>query len=177
MKKIPINQVKYFGNNLMTYILLFFFIITQLNHIYANSQEEFTFQKTKIGKALQENQIIRLDQKIEGTIWTAADIERDLDLYVFFQDYSKGIIITQRGGEVAFPSEMFPMKFLQAGKNLNSGIFLVSSQGKILYYAMRLFSEKYLGISAGYESIEPLINISTSDYFEKGYILQFVPIN
>lgn len=161
----------------MPYILLFVFIVQYVSITFSNPNEYFSQKNTNLHQYNLHNHIIRLDQKLNNTIWTTTDIKENIDLYVFFKDNKKGVVIANSGEQVSFPKKMFPIKYVQSAPHLNSGIFLVTSENSMLYYAMRLFSEKYLGISAGYESIEPLLDISTSDYFEKGYILQYVPID
>ncbi len=95
-------------------------------------------------------------------------------LYSFFQAGKYGNIEVPYGGELAYPDDFFPMKYVQQGAFPNSSIFIVASGNKILYYAMYLVDPYHLAVSGGYSSIAPLVDMDIKGYLRDGYMLQLV---
>ena len=112
--------------------------------------------------------------QLQNTIWVATDIRNGTDLYVVFNNNKFGRSAVLRGAAANYPKNTYPMKFIQEGNLPNSGIFLVPSQDKILYYSFHFLNQYYLLISPGYNQIEPLLELEIPDYLADGYILQLV---
>ena len=113
-------------------------------------------------------------EQLQNTVWVASDIKNSTDLYVIFNNNSYGRRSVTRGTAISYPSESYPMKFIRKGKFPNSGIFIIPSQEKVLYYSFCFLSPYYLLISAGYHQIEPLLKLEIPDYLTDGYMLQLV---
>ncbi len=112
--------------------------------------------------------------QLNGTVWVTVDTRRNEDLYAFFVDKKYGSSAVERGCEATAPQRMFPIKFMQRGPMPNTGIFMVASQDRILYYAFTFLSPIYLVISAGYEDITPLLVNDISYHLSNGYLLTLV---
>jgi len=115
-----------------------------------------------------------LIQKLDGTVWVTSNFKKLEDLFIFFNQNQQGISISKRGSGINIPKKMYPIKFIQNGNKVNSGIFIIPSKDKILYYSFYLISPYYLAISAGYNNISPLTNLSLQNYLNDGYLLQLV---
>ena len=112
--------------------------------------------------------------QLQNTIWVATDVKNGTDLYVVFNNNKFGRTAVLRGAAANYPASTSPMKFMQEGKHPNSGIFLVPSKEKILYYSFYFLNQYYLLISPGYNQMEPLLDLEIPDYLADGYILQLV---
>ena len=112
--------------------------------------------------------------QLQETIWVASDIKNNTDLYVVFNNNRYGRKAVLRGTPPTYPSEVHPIKFVKTGRLANSGIFIVPSQDKILYYSFVFLNPYYLLISPGYNKIEPLLKLEIPEYLTDGYILQLV---
>lgn len=114
-----------------------------------------------------------LDQ-LQETIWVTSNIKNNTDLYVVFNNNRYGRKAVLRGTPLTYPSEVHPIKFVRNGRLTNSGIFIVPSQEKILYYSFIFLTPYYLLISPGYNQINPLLKLEIPEYLTDGYILQLV---
>ena len=112
--------------------------------------------------------------QLQETIWVASDVKKNADLYVVFNNNRYGRKVVPRGTPVTYPSEVYPIKFVQEGRFPNSGIFIVPSREKVLYYSFYFLNQYYLLISPGYNQIEPLLKLEIPDYLTDGYVLQLV---
>ena len=112
--------------------------------------------------------------QLQETIWVASDVKKNTDLYVVFNNNRYGRKVVPRGTPVSYPSEVYPIKFVQEGRFPNSGIFIVPSREKVLYYSFYFLNQYYLLISPGYNQIEPLLKLEIPDYLTDGYVLQLV---
>ena len=113
-------------------------------------------------------------EQLQETIWVASDIKNNTDLYVVFNNNRYGRKMVLRGTPITYPSEVYPIKYVQEGKFPNSGIFIIPSKEKVLYYSFYFLNPYYLLISPGYNQIEPLLKLEIPDYLTDGYMLQLV---
>ncbi|MGL5955262.1 MAG: hypothetical protein ACRC0X_01450 [Brevinema sp.] len=135
-----------------------------------NEMQIFVSKKTPNLGADTEN----IMEELQNTIWMTSDLQNTRELYVFFYDYKYGNISIKREENVRFPQQSYPMKFIQKGPYPNSSIFIIPSQEKILYYTFYLLTPYYMIISAGYNSIDPLLTMEIPDYLQDGHLLQLV---
>ncbi|MGL4676744.1 MAG: hypothetical protein ACRCWI_03650 [Brevinema sp.] len=157
-------------------IIGLYYIITLLScqNIYSqnNTNEIQNFVSQKLPDT--ERNIDNIIEELQNTIWLSSDLPNKRELYTFFYDYKYGNISIKKGDKVSFPQKSYPIKFVQKGPHPNSSIFVIPSQEKILYYTFYLLNPYYLIISAGYNSIDPLLTMEISDYLQDGYLLQLV---
>ena len=112
--------------------------------------------------------------QLQETIWVTSNIKNNTDLYVVFNNNRYGRKAVLRGSTPTYPSEVHPIKFVKTGRIANSGIFIVPSQEKILYYSFVFLNPYYLLISPGYNQMDPLLKLEIPEYLTDGYILQLV---
>jgi len=113
-------------------------------------------------------------EKLNNTVWMTSDLKRNEDLYIFFKGNRQGLGVVKRGEDTPVPQILYPIKMVQQGSDVYSGIFIVSSENKLMYYSFRFITPFYLAISDGYENPTPLQFITLEDYFNTGYILQLI---
>lgn len=115
-----------------------------------------------------------LIENLANTVWMAVDIKRGEEFYLFFQNGTHSVSLTKRGGIPKYPDKLYPIKGIVDNPEDNSSIVIVASQNRLLYYSFKLLSPYYLGISAGFDTPEPLQELTISDYFNNGYIMHLV---
>lgn len=111
---------------------------------------------------------------LANTVWMAADLKRGEDFYLFFQNGTHSVALSKRGATPKYPEKSYPLKTVSENPEDGSAIVIVASHNRLLYYSFKLISPYYLAISAGYETAEALQELSISDYFNSGYVLQLV---
>ncbi len=112
--------------------------------------------------------------ELQNTVWVTLDVKNDMTLYAFFSDNKYGNTGVLPDTELALPSVFYPMRFLQAGNQEHSSIFIIASKQKLLYYTMYLIDPYHLVISAGYNSPDPLLEMTLEEYLRDGFVLQLV---
>ncbi|MDK2818526.1 MAG: hypothetical protein KFW21_03640 [Spirochaetota bacterium] len=159
-------------------IILSFMILLPYNTIYNQDLASPQNSKTKLNLASKKIPLLNLTtsifEELQETVWITSDIKSNKDLYVIFNDNQYGRVSVTRGAVAKYPTESYPIKFIQEGPYPNSGIFVIPSQKKILYYSFYFLNQYYLLISPGYNQIEPLLKLTIPEYFKDGYILQLV---
>lgn len=115
-----------------------------------------------------------LTEALANTVWLAADLKRGEDFYLFFQNGTHSVALTKRGITPKYPDKSYPLKTVSENAEDGSAIVIVASQNRLLYYSFKLISPYYLAISAGYETAEALQELTLTDYFNSGYVLQLV---
>ncbi len=112
--------------------------------------------------------------QLSNTTWVAVDPAKNKDLYVFFYGNQYGGCALENGEKPDVPLQLFPIKYVQQGRVPYSGIFVVSSQRKLLYYAFAFMTPFYLVISGGYDNLAPLVGMGIEDYLVDGYAMRLV---
>lgn len=140
------------------------------------NRSELDFSDRKVSQQIPNLSIEEDDimGKLKNTVWSTMDFPNNRELNSFFFDSKYGNVSILRGKPMVFPKQFFPMKYVQKGPYPNSSIYIIPSKEKILYYLFYLVTPYYLIISAGYNSVEPLMEMQVPQYLEDGYMMQLI---